>query len=161
MFPRAITRAGLVAGALFLASQPTAARAATVDWLVGPLVIVGGLQVAEVIVGDGGTAALVGVQVLTSVQIPRLVSEPAPPAPTPPPFPLTVAYDSLNSPAPLAPRTGLNVGVAGPGGVVLVQAKVRATASVTAAQLRRIPVTLVIFDTNNGDTVATAQGVVQ
>jgi hypothetical protein len=64
MFTRSAIRAGLFAGtaALILATQPATARAATVEWLIGPLTLAAG-QSAEVLIGDPNLSCSCGVQI--------------------------------------------------------------------------------------------------
>src|SRR3954447_20957269 len=114
---------------LLLAAQPTAARAATVEWLAGPLTLAAG-QAAEVLIGNPNLSCSVGVQIRAG----RVTGRGAA-------FPLPLAVNTIGNPEIVPAGRGLVVGFEDPNEVpgerALVQALVRATCPATVARIRR------------------------
>ena len=154
MLTRFTIRAGLFAGAaaLLLATQAditAAASASTVEWLVGPLALAAG-QSLDVLVGDFTVQATGGEQIFAGTVSARSA-----------PVPLVLVIGTIGNPNILPAGRGLVVGFKDPDLLPParkpVQARVRITAPVTLAQLRRTLVSLVV----SGGTTGRAESVAQ
>src|SRR4051794_28000201 len=95
---RVLSASILAVTGLLLAAQPTAARAATVEWMAGPLTLAAG-QAAEVLIGDPTISCSVGVQILAG----RVAGRGAA-------FPLALVVNTFHDPNLVPAGRGLDVG---------------------------------------------------
>ena len=130
---------------LLVATHPIAARAVTTEWGIGPLALVAG-QSAEALIGDPNLSCSFGVQILAG----GIGRDGA--------FPMTMRVNTYQDPDQSSAGHRLAVGFQDPnqvpGDVMLVQARVLALCPRTAAQLRRISVSLTTLDSLNGATTS-------